>query len=134
MHRHGYKGRKLGRRRDPRRALIKGLATSLIIHHQIKTTEAKAKEVIPYVERLITKAKKGDLHNRRQIIARLATVDSAHYLVDQIAPQLKHRSSGHLRRQKIGFRTGDRSRLCLVSFVDELDVLELAQESKAEVS
>ncbi len=65
MHRHGYKGRKFGRERDQRSALIKSLADSLILHESIETTLPKAKAVVPYVEQLITKAKKGDLHNRR---------------------------------------------------------------------
>ncbi len=72
MHRHGYKGRKFGRERDQRRALMKGLADSLIKYESIETTLPKAKEIVPYAEKLITKAKKGDLHNRRQVIAKLA--------------------------------------------------------------
>lgn len=64
MHRHGYKGRKFGRERDQRRALLKGLATSLVEHGSIETTLPKAKELVRYIEKLITKAKKGDLANR----------------------------------------------------------------------
>src|SRR6201996_9652794 len=97
MHRHGYQGRKLHRERDQRRALIKGLADSLVKYEAIETTLPKAKEIVPYVEKLITKAKKGDLHNRRMIIASLQTLTSAHKLVDEIAPKLAGRSSGHLR-------------------------------------
>ena len=97
MHRHSYKGRKLSRTRDPRRLLIKNLATELFDHQSVTTTLAKAKEVISYSEKLITKAKKGDLHNRRQIIARLTTTDSAHKLVDHIAPQLPDNSGGYLK-------------------------------------
>jgi large subunit ribosomal protein L17 len=93
-HRHGYKGRKFGRETDQRRALVKGLASALIDHTSIKTTHAKAKELVPYVEKLVTKAKKGDLHNRRQIISKVATVSSAHKLVDEIAPKLGARNSG----------------------------------------
>src|ERR1044072_9795243 len=97
MHRHGYQGRQLGRARDKRRALIKALADSLVKYETIETTLPKAKEVVPYVEKLITKAKKGDLHNRRQVISDLQTIESAHKLVDEIAPKLKGRTSGHLR-------------------------------------
>ena len=82
MHRHGYKGRKFGRERDQRRALLKGLAESLIIYQSIETTLPKAKEVVPYAEKLITKAKKGGLHNRRQVIAKLQTIESAQKLFD----------------------------------------------------
>lgn len=120
MHRHGYSGRKLSRQRDPRRALIKGLATSLIECQSIKTTLPKAKELVPYCEKLITKAKVGDLHQRRQIIAKLMTVQAAHKLVDTIAPQLSKRTSGHLRIEKLPHRRGDNAPMAQVSFVDEL--------------
>lgn len=120
MHRHGYKGRKFGRETDQRRALIKGLATSLVEHQSIETTLPKAKELVPYIERLITKAKKGDLHNRRQVLAGLTTVSAAHTLVDEIAPKLKGRVSGHVRIERTRTRRGDNAQLARVSFVDDL--------------
>lgn len=120
MHRHGYQGRKFGRQRDQRKALIKGLADSLVIRESIETTLPKAKEVASYTEKLITKAKKGGLHNRRQVIAGLSTLEAAHKLVDDIAPKLKGRSSGHLRVEKTDIRRGDAAQLATVSFVDDL--------------
>lgn len=117
MHRHGYKGRKFGRERDQRRALLKSLAESLIIHESIETTLPKAKEIIPYVEKLITKAKKGDLHNRRQIISSLQTETSAQKLVDVIAPRFTDRSSGHLTIARTSLRRGDNTQLARVAFV-----------------
>ena len=120
MHRHGYKGRKFHRERDQRRALLKGLADSLVKYETIETTLPKAKEIVPYIEKLITKAKKGDLHNRRQVIAGLQTVESAHKLVDQIAPKLSGRTSGHLRIERTRLRRGDNTQLARVSFVDDL--------------
>jgi large subunit ribosomal protein L17 len=120
MHRHGYKGRKFHRERDQRRALIKGLADSLIKYESIETTLPKAKEVVPYVEKLITKAKRGDLHNRRLIIGKLQTVASANKLVDEIAPKLKNRQSGHLRIERSQSRRGDNAQLATISFVDDL--------------
>lgn len=120
MHRHGYKGRKFGRETDQRRALIKGLADQIVLHESIETTLPKAKEVVPYVERLITKAKKGDLHNRRQVIASLQTLEAAHKLVDEIAPKLTGRVSGHLRIERTDSRRGDNAQLARVSFVDDL--------------
>jgi large subunit ribosomal protein L17 len=135
MHRHGYQGRKLHRERDQREALIKGLADSLVKYESIETTLPKAKEVVPYVEKLITKAKKGDLHNRRQIIAALQTLTSAHKLVDEIAPKLKGRASGHLRIEKTRLRRGDNAQLARVSFVDDLKsapVAKAAEVAKAE--
>lgn len=120
MHRHVYKGRKLHRERDQREALVKGLADSLVKYESIETTLPKAKEVVPYVEKLITKAKKGDLHNRRQVLSGLQTVESAHKLVDEVAPKLKGRTSGHLRIEKTRLRRGDNAQLARVSFVDDL--------------
>jgi large subunit ribosomal protein L17 len=122
MHRHGYKGRKFGRERDQRSALIRGLAESLVLRESIETTLPKAKETLSYTEKLITKAKKGGLHNRRQIIAGLSTLEAAHKLVDEIAPKLKARDSGHLRLEKTGLRRGDAAQLARISFVDDLSV------------
>jgi len=121
MHRHGYKGRKFGREKDQRRALMKGLATSLIEHGSIETTLMKAKDLVPYVEVLITKAKKGDLHARRQVISDVSTIAAAHKLVDEIAPQLKGRTSGHLRITRTRLRVGDNTQMATVSFVDKLE-------------
>ncbi len=134
MHRHGYKGRKFGRERDQREALLAGLAESLILHTSIETTVPKAKEIVPYVEHLITKAKKGDLHNRRQIISSLQTLEAAHKLIDEIAPKLAGRTSGHLRITKTRTRRGDNAALARVSFVDDLTEAPVAKKAeKAEV-
>ena len=136
MHRHGYQGRKLHRERGQRTALIKGLADSLVRDEAIETTLPKAKEIVPYMERLITKAKKGDLHNRRQVLSGLHTVASAHKLVDQIAPKLKGRVSGHLRITKTANRRGDNALMARVSFVDDLKEAPVAKpvEAKAEAA
>jgi len=131
MHRHGYQGTKFGRERDQREALIQSLAESLILHGSIETTLPKAKAVVPYVEKLITKAKKGDLHSRRMIIASLSTLDAAHKLVDEIAPKLGGRDSGHLRVERTRFRRGDNAELARVSFVDDLTVAPVAEPVKA---
>ena len=120
MHRHGYKGRKFGRERDQRRALLKGLATSLVEHGKIETTLPKAKELVRYVEKLITKAKKGDLANRRKVIAGLSTQAAAFKLVDEIAPQLTGRTSGHVRVERTRICRGDGAEMAAISFVDEL--------------
>jgi large subunit ribosomal protein L17 len=133
MHRHGYKGRKFGRERDQRRALMKGLADSLILNESMETTLPKAKEILPYVERLITKAKRGDLHNRRQIIQSVATLEAAHKLVDEIAPKLKGRVSGHLRITRTVTRRGDNAQLARVSFVDDLTSTTKATEAPKKV-
>lgn len=120
MHRHGYKGRKFGRERDQRRALLKGLASSLVEYGKIETTLPKAKETARYIEKLITKAKKGDLANRRAVIAGLSTQALAFKLVDEIAPQLTARTSGHVRVKRTRIRVGDAAQLATIEFVDEL--------------
>ena len=120
MHRHGYKGRKFGRERDQRRALMKGLATSLVEHGKIETTLPKAKELVRYIEKLITKAKRGDLANRRMVIAGLSTQAAAFKLVDEIAPQLTNRASGHVRVKRTRVRLGDGAEMATIEFVDEL--------------
>lgn len=120
MHRHGNEGRKFGRERDQRRALLKGLATSLVEYGKIETTLPKAKEIVPYVEDLITKAKSGGLHGRRQVLAGLSTVNAAHKLVDDIAPKLAGRTSGHLRIKQTKLRLGDNAQMAAVSFVDDI--------------
>lgn len=137
MHRHGYIGRKFGRERDQRKALIKGLATSLVIYGKIETTLPKAKDLVPYIEKLITKAKKGGLHNRRQVIAGLSTQDAAFRLFDVIAPQLTARTSGHVRVERTRLRVGDGTQMATISFVDEIkeaapktDEKETAKEEK----
>ncbi len=120
MHRHGYKGRKFGRERDQRRALLKGLATSLVMEGRIETTLPKAKELVRYIEKLVTKAKKGDLANRRMVIAGLSTQVAAFKLVDEIAPQLSGRTSGHVRVERTRVRVGDGAQMAVIEFVDEL--------------
>lgn len=130
MHRHGYKGRKFGRERDQRRALMKGLATSLVEHGKIETTLPKAKELVRYIEKLVTKAKKGDLANRRAVIAGLSTQAAAFRLVDVIAPQLTGRTSGHVRVKRTRLRLGDGAQMATIAFVDEIS--ETAKPAAAE--
>jgi large subunit ribosomal protein L17 len=128
MHRHGYKGRKFGRERDQRRALLKGLATSLVEHGKIETTLPKAKELVRYIEKLVTKAKKGDLANRRAVIAGLSTQAAAFRLVDHIAPQLTGRTSGHVRVERTRLRVGDGAQMATIAFVDEIKEAPVAAE------
>jgi large subunit ribosomal protein L17 len=132
MHRHGYKGRKFGRERDQRRALTKGLVDALVIYESIETTLPKAKELVSYTEKLVTKAKKGDIHNRRQIISSMATKEAAHKLVDELAPKLAGRNSGYFRIEKTKVRRGDNTQMAKVSFVDDLSERPKAAKPKAE--
>ena len=81
----------------------------------------KAKETLRYTEKLITKAKKGDLHNRRQVMAKLGNIEVANKLVDVIAPQLKNRNSGHLRIERTRVRRGDGAEMAIIEFVDQIN-------------
>lgn len=130
MHRHGYVGRKFGRERDQRKALLKGLATELVNHGKIETTLPKAKELVRYIEKLITKAKKGDLANRRRVIAGLNTLASANKLFDEIAPQLTGRTSGHVRVERTRLRVGDGAQMAIIEFVDELKASPVQEKVK----
>ena len=121
MHRHGYRGRTFGRETDQRRALTRGLMCSLIKEQSITTTLARAKEIRRETEKLITRAKKGGLFNRRLIIARLNDLETATLLIDEIAPQIK-RDSGYLRIERAGYRRGDNAEMGTISFVDEIDL------------
>ncbi|MDR3298356.1 MAG: 50S ribosomal protein L17 [Candidatus Nomurabacteria bacterium] len=132
MHRHGYKGRKFGRERDQRSALINGLVVALFENGSITTTLTRAKEIRRYAEKLITHAKKGDLAARRLVIARLNSQKIGSYLVDVIAPQVT-RDSGYLRIERAGFRKGDNAEMGTISFVDEIKrELEPAKTEKIE--
>ncbi|MFV0485291.1 MAG: 50S ribosomal protein L17 [Candidatus Saccharimonadales bacterium] len=130
MHRHGYKGRKFGRERDQRAALINGLIIALFENGSITTTLIRAKEIRRYAEKLITHAKKGDLAARRLVIARLNNQKVGSYLVDVVAPQIK-RDSGYLRIERAGFRKGDNTEMATISFVDE--IVEKAEEPAKKV-
>lgn len=101
-----------------------------MLYESIETTLPKAKEVMSYTEKLITKAKKGGLHNRRQVISGLSTLEAAHKLVDDVAPKLSGRSSGHLRIEKTDIRRGDAAQMARISFVD--DLTKKAPKLKAE--
>jgi large subunit ribosomal protein L17 len=87
---------------------------------KIETTLPKAKELVRYIEKLITKSKKGGLHNRRQVIAGLSTEAAAFKLFDEIAPQLTGRTSGHVRVERTELRIGDGTQMATISFVDDL--------------
>lgn len=118
MHRHGYQGRKLQRAAGPRRALVRGQVTSLVLHEQITTTEAKAKEIAPQFERMVTKAKKGDLNSWRQIRAFLLTEKATEKLVKEIAPAFKQRTGGYTRIVKLGNRLGDNAKMATVALTE----------------
>lgn len=117
--RHLVSGRKLSRRKSHRTAMLANLAASLIKHGRVKTTDAKAKEVRPFVERMVSFAKRGDLHARRIVLSRLKDSDAVKKLFDEIGPRYTNRFGGYTRILKLGFRQGDNSPVSLIEFVEE---------------
>ncbi len=116
--RHAKSGKKLGRDASHRRALYANLAGSLITHGRIETTEAKAKAVRPYAEKLITLGKRGDLHARRLAMAELRSNDVVHKLFSDVAPRFAERPGGYTRIVKLGPRQGDAADMALLELVD----------------
>jgi large subunit ribosomal protein L17 len=116
--RHAKSGKKLGRDSAHRKALYSNLAGALITHGRIQTTEAKAKAVKPYAEKLITLGKRGDLHARRQALAKLRTNDIVHHLFAEVAPRFADRPGGYTRIVKLGPRLGDAADMVYLEFVD----------------
>jgi len=116
--RHGYARRKLGRTSSHRTALFANMAASLIKHEQIVTTLPKAKELRPFVEKLVTLAKRGDLHARRIAISRVRDVEQVGKLFATLGPRYKVREGGYIRVLKAGFRHGDNAPMAVIEFVD----------------
>ena len=116
--RHGAAYRKLGRTTSHRTAMFANMAASLIKHEQITTTLPKAKELRPFVEKLVTLAKKGDLHARRQAISQVRDVPQVGKLFETIGPRYAERNGGYIRIMKAGFRHGDNAPMAVIEFVD----------------
>ena len=116
--RHGVAHRKLGRTSSHRMAMFANMAASLIKHEQITTTLPKAKELRPFVEKLVTLAKRGDLHARRIAISRVRDVDQVRKLFETIGPRYGSRNGGYIRVLKAGFRFGDNAPVAVIEFVD----------------
>jgi large subunit ribosomal protein L17 len=115
-HARGY--RRLNRTHEHRKALFANMSGALIEHEQIKTTLPKAKELRPVVEKLITLAKRGDLHARRQAAAQLKVDAQVAKLFDVLAARYKDRQGGYIRILKAGFRYGDMAPMAIIEFVD----------------
>ena len=116
--RHRKKGRKLTRTSSHRRATLRNLATSLFCHGRVKTTTAKAKELRPFAERLITLARRGDLHARRLAARRIQDSAVLGKLFDDIGPRFRERPGGYTRILKLGHRKGDAAEMALIELVD----------------
>ncbi|MCX2971034.1 MULTISPECIES: 50S ribosomal protein L17 [Streptomyces] len=120
------KGARLGGSAAHQKALLANLATALFEHGRITTTEAKARRLRPVAERLITKAKKGDLHNRRQVMRTITDKSVVHTLFTEIGPRYENRPGGYTRITKIGNRRGDNAPMAVIELVEALTVQQTA--------
>ena len=128
--RHRKSGKKLGRKVAHRKALMSNLAMALISNKKIKTTNPKAKELRSFIEPLITRAKKGDVHSRRQVLRYISHKPTVRELFNVIAPSFSERNGGYTRITKLGFRDNDCAPISVIEFVDMVNdtVPELKNE------
>ena len=128
--RHNKKGRKLGRKTAHRKALMSNLASALITNKRIKTTDAKAKELRKYIEPLVTFAKKGDLHSRRQVLKKIRHKSIVSELFSNIGPTFSNRNGGYTRIIKLGFRDNDCAPVSIIEFVGMIGEVESQGEKQ----
>ena len=128
--RHNKTGRKLGRKTSHRKALLSNLASALITNKRIKTTDAKAKELRKYIEPLVTFAKKGDLHSRRQVLKKIRHKSIVRELFDNIGPTFSNRNGGYTRIIKLGFRDNDCAPISMIEFVGMIGEVESQGEKQ----
>ena len=128
--RHNKTGRKLGRKTAHRKALMSNLASALITNKRIKTTNAKAKELRKYIEPLVTFAKKGDLHSRRQVLKKIRHKSIVRELFDNIGPTFSNRNGGYTRIIKLGFRDNDCAPISMIEFVGMIGEVESQGEKQ----
>lgn len=115
--RHRKTTKTLSRKIGPRKALLKNLANSLILYEKIKTTEVKAKTLKPKLERMVTRAKVDNLHNRRQLLKVLPTKNAVKKMFEVLGPKYKERKGGYLRITKLEPRKGDAAKMAIIEFV-----------------
>jgi large subunit ribosomal protein L17 len=120
------KGARMGGSASHQKAMLANLATDLFEHGRITTTEARARRLRPVAERLITKAKKGDLHNRRQVMRTVKDKSVVHTLFTEIGPRYENRPGGYTRITKIGPRRGDNAPMAVIELVEALTVQQQA--------
>lgn len=131
---HGIKGRKLNRTSSHRKSLFMNLSNALLRHEQIKTTLPKAKDLRPFVEKIITLAKTDSLANRRRALSILRDEVLVNKLFSDIAPRVKNREGGYTRIMKFGFRTGDKAPMAIVELVDRVAEIVIGKAVKKEKS
>lgn len=127
--RHGKKIAKLGRTRSHRKAMLGNMVASLFENEAIRTTDAKAKELRRVADRLITLAKRGDLHARRQILRAVPDKRLVAKLIDELGARYRARNGGYTRIVKLGPRRGDAAEMCIIELVDRLDSDALIEET-----
>ena len=128
--RHNKTGRKLGRKTAHRKALMSNLASALITNKRIKTTDTKAKELRKYIEPLVTFAKKGDLHSRRQVLKKIRHKSIVRELFENIGPTFSNRNGGYTRIIKLGFRDNDCAPISIIEFVGMIGQVESQGEKQ----
>ncbi len=124
------KGARLGGSSSHQKAILANLATSLFEHGRIKTTDAKARALRPYAEKLITHAKKGALHNRREVLKKIRDKDVVHTLFAEIAPHFADREGGYTRIIKVENRKGDNAPMAVIELVREKTVVSEADRAR----
>ena len=130
--RHNVKGRKLGRTASHRKATLISLITSLLKYKRIKTTLAKAKETRVFAEKLVTKARKGDLHAKKQVMEVIKDKDVVKELFSEIIPKIGDRPGGYTRVVKLGYRMGDAAQMAILELVDYNEVVTARAEQQKE--
>lgn len=130
--RHRVKGRKLKRTASHRTATLRSLATSVLKHKRIKTTLAKAKEARTFVEKLITKAKRNDLHSKRLVASEIKDKEVVKELFAEIVPKIGDRPGGYTRVVKLGHRDGDAAQMAILELVDYNEVANKKAEERKE--
>ncbi len=130
--RHLKAGRKLNRTSAHRKALFRNLVTSLIDHEQVRTTDAKAKELRRFADRMVTLAKRGSLHARRQALAFIRSRRVVAKLFDEVAPRFRDRPGGYTRMVKLGHRHGDAAPMSIIELTDRGEAAKAEAERKRE--
>ena len=115
--RHRKKGKTLGRKKAPREAMLRNLATSVVLYERIKTTEAKAKAIKPIVERFVTASRDNSLHTRRKLLSFFYDENAVKKLLDDLGPRFKDTPGGYMRITKLARRHGDNARVVQLEFV-----------------
>lgn len=128
---HGIKGRKLNRNSAHRKALMRNLSLAFLTHEMIKTTLPKAKELRPFVEKVITLAKVDSMANRRLAVSILGNQEIVERLFKEIGPRVQKRNGGYVRIMKFGFRTGDKAPMAILELVDRVIVENKTEEKVA---